>query len=188
MLVLRFLLMTYDLINGDDFFTTTNLSSVGDTISLQCRHRQEYRSRLELAKACSSEATCHAIRTEERGTSSLWCACPTDISWPRSMSYALSIIHLRHLVEPLPGINSRENNMIPFTHHSLRLRYLVESLAGIIIQVKLMGIHFVDHMQFTVTLPRYIEFLFFIFLFPIYLYRVKHSATGCSTMLPCVQT
>ena len=30
--------------------------------------------------------------------------------------------------------------------------------------------------------------IYFIFLFPIYLYRVKHSATGCSPMLPCVHT
>ena len=27
-----------------------------------------------------------------------------------------------------------------------------------------------------------------LFFFPIYLYRVKHSATGCSPMLPCVHT
>ena len=32
-------------------------------------------------------------------------------------------------------------------------------------------------------------FVFFDFLlFPIYLYRLKHPATGCSSMLPCVHT
>ena len=89
---------------GANIFTSSNLSYVADTIALQCHDWLKVRSRLELAKACSSEASCRAIRTDEWGTSSMWCACPKRITWPRTWNYDLSTIRQIRLANPLPGL------------------------------------------------------------------------------------
>ena len=103
MMLMAFLLMTYYVANGKHLYAATNLTSVADTIFLQCHHGFKVRSRLELSTACSSEASCRAIRTNEWGTSSMWCGCPKKITWPRSWNYELSTIRQRRLMEPLPG-------------------------------------------------------------------------------------
>ena len=99
--------MAYDAANGDHLYKYTNISTVADTIHLQCHRGLKIRSRLELAKSCSSEVACRAIRTKER-TTSIWCACPQKITWPRSWNYILSTVRLRNLMEPLPGMKFGE--------------------------------------------------------------------------------
>ena len=89
---------------GANIFTSSNLSYVADTIALQCHDWLKVRSRLELAKACSNEALCRAFRTDEWGTSSMWCACPKRITWPRTWNYDLSTIRQIRLAKPLPGL------------------------------------------------------------------------------------
>ena len=107
MILMGILLMTYDAANGAHLYTYTNISTVADTIHLQCHRGLKIRSRLELAKSCSSEVACHAIRTKER-TTSIWCACPQKITWPRSWNYILSTVRLRNLMEHLPGMSIGE--------------------------------------------------------------------------------
>ena len=93
----------YTVVNGSNIYTPSEVSSVAATISLQCHHGLIVRSRLELSKACSSAASCRAIRTDEWGTSSMWCACPKQIMWPRTWNYELSTIRQRRLSEQFPG-------------------------------------------------------------------------------------
>ena len=84
-------------------YTVANLTAVADTISLRCHQRLDVRSRVELAIACSKEDLCRAIRTDEWGTSSSFCACPKQITWPRTGIHLTGTMNLRLFSEPLPG-------------------------------------------------------------------------------------
>ena len=107
MVLIIILLMLHDAASGDDLFITSNFSSVADTINLRCiYHVFVLRSLPELAITCSREPTCCAIRTEDEGASKLWCACPKQITWPRSEDYVLSTMRMRHLMEHIPGISN----------------------------------------------------------------------------------
>ena len=105
MMLIRILLMAFDVVVGNELFTATTLSSVRDTISLQCHHGFEGRSRLELANSCSSEASCRAMIVRDLGNTS-FCSCPTEIRWQRFSNYDLSTLLIRRLIEPLPGTPS----------------------------------------------------------------------------------
>ena len=101
-MLMNILLMVYDVTNGIELYTPTNLSSVADAISLQCMHGLTVWSRLELATICYGEASCLGFGTDKKGTSSFFCACPKQITWPGSWN--ISSIHLHYITEPLTGI------------------------------------------------------------------------------------
>ena len=104
MLLISILVMAYDVTNGAVFFIPTNLTSGALDMSLQCNYDVRVRSRLESATVCTSYASCLAFGAEKWPTSSFWCACPKQITWPGSWSATVSTMHMEYMTESLPGI------------------------------------------------------------------------------------
>ena len=97
--------MAFGIAKGYDIFTTLKLTSAEDTISLECHHDFNARSRLELSIICSNEALCRAISNEGWGNFSMWCACPAHTTEPKTSNVVLSTLRIRQSMEILPGID-----------------------------------------------------------------------------------
>ena len=97
------LLIVYGTVSADELFATTTISTVEDTISLQCLHGFQARSLVELVISCSRKEPCRALMGDDGETQISQCTCLMHFAWPMSTSYILSSIYTRRVRDPLPG-------------------------------------------------------------------------------------
>ena len=86
------------MVNGDNFLPTNNLTSVADTVGLEC-HEIVFRSDVDLAVLCVRRDSCMAVATA--ANNGMICSCPDGSTWPEVTDFTL---HLRtRTYVTLPG-------------------------------------------------------------------------------------
>ena len=77
------------MVNGDNFLPTDTLTSVEDTVGLDC-HEIVSRSDVDLAVLCVRRDSCMAVTTA--ANNGMICSCPDGSTWPKVTDFTL---HLR---------------------------------------------------------------------------------------------
>ena len=86
------------MVNGDIFLPTNTLTSVADTVGLEC-HEIVFRSDVDLAVLCVRRDSCMAVATA--ANNGMICSCPDGSPWPEVTDFTL---HLRtRTYVTLPG-------------------------------------------------------------------------------------
>ena len=86
------------MVNGVIFLPTNNVTSVADTVGLEC-HEIVSRSAVDLAALCVRRDSCMAVATETNN--GMICSCPDGSTWPKVIDFTL---HLRtRTYVTLPG-------------------------------------------------------------------------------------